>query len=150
MGMEPTSERHFSGDRTACLCSPFDEDEFLQPEFQFSTFLEQLIIPFLYGQIFYDAEGHWPWSEYAHGATGILEAYSEVPDQTKTEECLGMLTKYPSWASIKLTLSQKPYIKGHTPCFCGSGDHFIRCHPKALEGARRLQEHLRAIARFVL
>lgn len=145
-GIDPTPDRHFNQrDKSACLCSPFDEDEFLQPEFQFRTFLEQLVIPFLCGQIFYSSNKHWPWTECAHGATGILEAYSKIRDQNRAEECLQRLAKDVSWPRIQSALRQKPYIKGHTPCFCLTMDQIRRCHPGALEGALRLQRHLRAL-----
>lgn len=143
-GIDPTPERHFNQrDKSACLCSPFDEDEFLEPEFQFRPYLEQLVIPFLYGQAFCASNGRWPWPEYAHGATGILEAYSKIGDSGRAQQCLEKLAQDKSWSQIQLALRQKPYIKGHTPCFCLSKDHIRRCHPKALEGARHLQEHLR-------
>src|SRR5437899_569072 len=52
-GIEPAANRHFnSADKSACLCSPLEEDEFLRPELQFRVFLEQLVIPFLYGQVY--------------------------------------------------------------------------------------------------
>src|ERR1700727_2238404 len=53
----------------------------LSGAFQIRAFLEQLVIPFLYGQVFYSSKNRWPWAEYAHGATGILEAYSKTRDQ---------------------------------------------------------------------
>ena len=47
-GVDPTPDRHFNqADKSACLCSPLEEDEFVQPELQFKAFLEQLVIPFL-------------------------------------------------------------------------------------------------------
>jgi hypothetical protein len=146
-GINPTAERHFNQrDNSACLCSPFDEDEFLQPEFQFRAFLEQLVIPFLYGQTFYSSNGHWPWTEYAHGATGILEAYSKIRDQSRAQECLRKLAQDKnSWPKIQSALRQKPYIKGHTPCFCPTMDQIRRCHPVALEGALSLQRDLKTI-----
>ena len=56
-GIDPIADRHFSqSDNSACLCSPFDEREFLQPELQFRSFLERLVIPFLYGQVFYSSK----------------------------------------------------------------------------------------------
>ncbi len=144
-GVDPSSDRHFSQrDKSACLCSPFDEDEFLQPEFQFPAFLEQLVIPFLYGQLYYSSRGHWPWTGYAHGATGILEAYSKISDQNRVEECLRQLAQDASWPRIRAALRQKPYLKGHTPCFCTKMDQIRRCHPGALEGALRLQKDLTA------
>src|SRR6266581_2589438 len=97
-GIDPTTERHFNQrDKSACLCSPFDENDFLEPEFQFRPFFERLVIPFLYGQVFCSSKGHWPWAEYAHGATGILEAYSKVRDQNRTEQCLQKLAQDMSW-----------------------------------------------------
>jgi len=145
-GIDPIPERHFSQrDNSACLCSPFDEREFLQPELQFRAFLEQLVIPFLYGQVFYSSEGHWPWAEYAHGAAGILEAYSKIDDQDRAEECIRQLAQDTNWPRIRLALRQQPYIKGHTPCFCTRKDQIRRCHPCALAGALRLQKHLRAL-----
>ena len=144
-GLELTADRHFNQrDKSACLCSPFDEDEFLQPELQFKPFLEQLVIPFLYGQVFYSSHGHWPWTEYAHGATGILEAYSKIRDRNRAEECLRLLVQDTHWPRIQSALRQSPYTKGHTPCFCAKMDQIRRCHPGALKGALRLQQDLRA------
>jgi hypothetical protein len=143
-GIETTPDRHFNQrDNSACLCSPFDEPDFLQPQFQFPIFLEQLVVPFLYGQVYYSSRGNWPWAEYAHGAAGILEAYSKIDDQNRVEECLLQLVQDSSWSRIQSALRQEPYIKGHTPCFCTNMDQLRRCHPRALEGVRRLQQHLK-------
>jgi hypothetical protein len=145
--VEASDKRHFSQkDKSGCLCSPFVEDEFLEPEFQFRAFLEQLVIPFLYAQVFCSLKEHWPWSEYAHGATGLLEAYSQMAGQAKSEHCLRLLRQDRAWERIKSTLQQRPYIKGHTPCFCPKMDHIRRCHPTALRGAQRLQEDIKALA----
>jgi hypothetical protein len=145
--IEAIANRHFSGlDKSACLCSPLEENEFLEPELQFRAFLEELVIPFLYGQIFYSLEKHWPWPEYAHGATGLLEAYSTLVDPAKGSECLRRLAQdKAAWPRIKVALQQKPYVKGHTSCFCPKMDQIRRCHPGALRGALRLQQDVRAL-----
>jgi hypothetical protein len=144
--IEPAADRHFNPvDKSACLCSPFEEDEFLQPELHFPVFLEQLVIPFLYGQVYFSSYGRWPWAEYAHGATGVLEAYAKLRDQNHAEECLRLLSQDPVWPLIRSALRQKPHLKGHSPCFCSSGDKFRRCHPAALKGALQLQRDLNAL-----
>lgn len=143
--VEPIPARHFGADKTACLCSPFEEDDFLTPEFQWNPFLDQLVIPFLYGQVFYTAQGHWPWAEYAHCETGILEAYAKLQDQSKAEQCLRMLSRYPSWPTLRSGLAHKPFFPGHTPCFCGQQRAIRRCHRQALDGALRLQKDVRAL-----
>jgi hypothetical protein len=143
-GIEPIPDRHFSQrDNSACLCSPLEEFEFVQPEFHFRPFLERLVIPFLYGQIFYSSRQHWPWAEYAHGATGILEAYCKALHHDRLDECLRQLRQDPTWPRIQSALRQEPHVKGHTPCFCSKMDQIRRCHPIALEGALRLQHDLK-------
>lgn len=145
-GIDPTDDRHYNQrDKSACLCIPFEEDEFFQPDFQFRVFLERLVIPFLYGQMFYTLRGRWPWTEYAHGATGILEAYSKIGSQHRATECLHLLAQDRAWPRIKSALKQNPQIKGHTPCFCPKMDHIRRCHPGALKGVLRLQGDINAL-----
>ena len=143
LNVDPSPARHFNQkDKTACLCSPLEEGDFLEPTFQFQAFLEQLVVPFLYGQLYYSAEKHWPWAEYAHGATGILEAYSVICEPELATDCLRQLRQDENWARVRSALMQEPFIKGHTPCFCAKMDHIRRCHPRALAGAIRLQTDL--------
>lgn len=139
--VETIPDRHFNqSDKTACLCSPLDEGEFLEPSFQFITFFEKLVIPFLYGQLFYSKEGRWPWITYAHGVTGLLESYSvNGDDSAKAKVCIQKLSMDRNWPRIRSLLAQKSYIKGHIPCFCEKEDQIRRCHPKALSGIRQLR-----------
>jgi hypothetical protein len=144
--IEPISDRHFGADKSACLCSPLEEDKFLTPTFELIPFIEKLVIPFLYGQLFYSANHRWPWSEYAHFATGLLEAYGQYPDPTKVEGLLQTLARYfDTWPAIKVVLQRKDYIKGHTPCFCPKKDQMRRCHPKALRGIQQLHSDIRGL-----
>ncbi len=139
-GVEPIPERHFSQtDKTACLCSPLEEDEFLIPAFLFRKYSEELAIPFLYGQLFYSEHGYWPWSEYAHGATGLLESYARVRDPSKAKECIEKLASNSNWPNIRAVLAQRTRIRGHTLCFCPKKHLMRRCHPAALAGIRVLR-----------
>ncbi|HEY6252718.1 MAG TPA: hypothetical protein VI685_22405 [Candidatus Angelobacter sp.] len=146
-GVDAIEERHFcQADKSACLCSPLEEDEFLRPELQFRSFLEQLVIPFLYGQAFYSAHGHWPWVEYGHGAVGLLESYSLIQNEGRAEECLRQLAQDGrTWPKIRAALEQKT-IKGHTPCFCPAAAHIRRCHPRAWQGIVQLRHDIRKSA----
>jgi hypothetical protein len=144
-GIDLVDDRHFSFDSSACLCSPLQEREFLFPAFDFPNFFEQLVIPFLYGQSFYSKYNHWPWPEYAHGTTGLLESFvdEQAIDQETTRNFLAVLTvDKRAWPNIKAAL-QRDQIKGHTPCFCPKHDPIRRCHPKALIGIRKLQQQVK-------
>ena len=138
--VDPVSDRHFNQlDKSACLCSPLEEKEFLTPEFQFQKFFEELLIPFLYGQAFYSLEDRWPWSEYTHGLSGLLESYLKISDPLEAQECVQKLSLDKSWPKIKSALIQKAEIKGHLPCFCPKADRIRRCHPNAWMGLKKLR-----------
>ncbi len=147
-GVDPTPDRHFvQADKSACLCSPLEEDEFLRPEFQFVLFMEKLVIPFLYGQVFYSQAQRWPWAEYAHGSAGLLEAYAKNPEPMRAEDCLRRLVQDGTvWPRLRTALQGKSNIKGHTPCFCPAMDQIRRCHPAAWRGALQLQRDIRVRA----
>jgi hypothetical protein len=55
--VDTSMDRHFSQrDKSGCLCSPLEENEFLFPTFRFQPFIEELIIPFLYGQLYFTSK----------------------------------------------------------------------------------------------
>jgi hypothetical protein len=143
-GPTHTPEQHFNQtDFSACLCSPLEEQDFLTPEFEFRKFFNQLVVPFLYGQVFPSVYGSWPWTEYAHGATGLLEAYARNKDRRRTQQCINRLAEDSDWPRIKTVLLQEVQVQCETRCFCRSQRSIKRCHPQALHGARLLQQDLR-------
>lgn len=142
--VSPIPDRHFGQrDFSACLCSPLEEGDFLVPEFQFKKYFEQLVIPFLYGQVFYTAESHWPWAEYQHGGVGLLQSYFKfdgVITKVLVEEFLSYLKTDRNWLSIKnILFLTRPSKQG---CACGSGSKFKNCHPEALKGLIRLKSDI--------
>jgi len=144
-GVDIIADRHINTyDKSACLCSPLEENEFLEPTFKFELYFEHLIVPFLYGQLFYNSEKRWPWSEYAHGSVGLLDSYLIISDSSKAKECQQKLAAdIINWPRIRTALLQKSDIKGHTQCFCPKRDQIRRCHPNAWKGIQLLKNHLR-------
>jgi hypothetical protein len=100
-------------------------------------------MPFLDGQLFYSERGYWPWAEYPHGSTGLLESYFRVRDPAKAEDCLKKLALDSSWPYVRAVLLQRSSIKGHTRCSCPKRDFMRRCHPTALEGIRLLRHDVK-------
>ena len=141
-GVETIADRHINqSDFSACLCNPLEEDEYLEPQFDFQRYFKELVVPFLYGQLYYSQEGHWPWFDYAHGGLGTIEAFSKNPTPAKAEECIQRISREVQlWKIIKPLLLQKEDIKGHISCPCPKHDHLRRCHPVALEGLRLLRK----------
>lgn len=141
-GVDTLPDRHFNqSDHSACMCNPLEEDVFLEPQFDFQKYFNELVIPFLYGQLYYSREERWPWFDYAHGGVGTIEAFSKNPTPAKAEECIQKISREEKlWRIVKPLLLQRADIKGHTPCPCPKRDHLRRCHPLALRGLRLLKE----------
>ncbi len=134
-------DRHLNSDGSACLYVRLEES-FVLPNSDFKIFFQQLIIPFLYAQLFFDRKGCWPWDEYSHGSAGILESFLYSSGKIKAEDCLIELKKSNDWEDVKRILSQKK-IKGHlTRCFCPKKDYLRRCHSDAWKGIIKLHEDM--------
>src|SRR5207247_4350992 len=144
--VDSSADRHFNqADKSACLCSPFEEGDFLHPNLNLRRYLEELVIPFLYGQSFYSIYKKWPWQEYSHGAVGLLESFADNSDAVDVSECIAKLQmQKDTWPRIRSALL-RGNIKGHTPCFCRKSDHIRRCHPQALRGVRLLQARIKML-----
>lgn len=146
-GILAQPERHINPtDKSACLCSPLEEESYLYPTFQIAGFFEKLLIPFLYGQIFYDSFKSWPWPDYGHGAIGILESYNYLSDPIQAATCLKRLSTYKDsqWAEIKILLAKRGNIKGHSICICQTKEKIRNCHERALLGLRKLQHDIKS------
>ena len=145
-GITKNANRHISPDGSACLCSPFAEKDFYAPEFVFRTYFEQLVIPFLYGQMFYEREKGWPWEDYSHGNLGVLEAYKPASNRADVEECLRQLRRDGgTWARVRAVLKQHRVISDSTPCICKWRHRMAKCHPDALRGLQQLRLDLRSM-----
>ena len=135
-GIDHSKDRHFTQkDSSACLCSPLAEAEFLEPKFDFKKFLEQLVIPFLYGQAYYSLHKKWPWKDLAHGAVGILESYEGSSESRELDKCIVMLKLDPKpWKRISRVTQKGMHLRETIQCVCGSGVRIGSCHPEALRG----------------
>jgi len=139
------TERHINMiDKSACFCAPIEEEKYLEEGFHIQTFLNHLIIPFLYAQTYYDSFlCEWPWGQYGHGTVGILESYFQNEDSKYIKTTIYSLSKDTKfWPYLKNLLVQKELIKGHLNCLCGSGDYIRRCHPDAWHGINKLKSGL--------
>lgn len=146
-GAETSTDRHFGQkDKTACLCSPLDEAEYLCPDLDFKRFFAELVLPFLYGQAFYSIHKRWPWDELAHGAMGILESYRPVEDRTDIERYLVLVKREAKiWNRLLNILQGRVHLKSAMPCLCGSNKKIQSCHPLALSGTSALKRDLRRL-----
>ena len=132
-GFTHNEDRHISHDDTGCLCSPFIEGEYVTPVLDGRRYVEELVIPFLYGQTYFDSHKSWPWADYAHGFMGLIESYTPVESKEELVNRLPFLACYPAqWQSLRRFISQRNAPNASSPCICGSHRRIAHCHPSAL------------------
>lgn len=138
--------RHFyPRDKSACVCGVVEESRLVAQGLNFKVYIEELAIPFLYGQKYFEKHGVWPWKDYAHGTCGALESYFAEGSPEFVASTIQRLTGIPKdMAKVKAILTSKERPKGHLPCFCDKHDHIRRCHPDAWGGLLKLYNHLRS------
>jgi hypothetical protein len=133
------AERHFYAGKAACLCGPSEEAALLKKGYFFQQYLEELCIPFLYGQCYYDLHAQWPWPDYDHDTLGVLQSYLASGNLESIQFTLGwFLNGRATWPTMRAILSSNKRPKGHMPCFCAKGAPIRNCHPEAWEGLKKL------------
>lgn len=132
----PRYDLHFSFDDSACLYVAGKEKEYFPQGFDLRTFINQLVIPFFYAQTYFEKFDKWPWGEYSHGMLGMFEWYNEQQNLSQSDvgQMLDRLRQSGVWRSIYQRFKGKNWVKGHTPCMCGSGTKIRNCHNAALIG----------------
>ena len=115
-------DRHVLDNGRACLCVSSEYRLHWPRGSDLTDFLECFVVPYFARQAYYQSHGCWPpGQERSHGATGIVESFSEILAE------LGS----PGIATIErflIMLASAGHPKGHDPCPCGSGRKIRKCH----------------------
>ena len=122
-----TDYEHLNPDGTLCLAVPIEQRRVFFEQPTLLGFVDQLLIPYLYGYCFWSKHGYHPFGEAAHGREGILRHYIDT---------LGLQDPLAALAVICF-LFEHGY-RGHHDCPCGSGRKVRACHGPAL---RALHDH---------
>jgi hypothetical protein len=140
-GIDPIPARHFNRtDNSACLGTPLEEEEFLEPNFSFQKYLEELVIPFLYGQVYYSANQSWPWFDYDHGGIGLIQSFCKIHQEFDEPSITGLLSylkKDAHWSLFKEILTLPRPSKRLCPC--GLANKLRDCHPEIMDGMNKLK-----------
>jgi len=114
---------HQYPDRTLCLGAPVEAWRRFKSDPRLVTFVQTLVVEYLYGYAYFEKYGKMPFGELSHGAQGIREYYQELFNTDDVQIVLALLK----------VMADGRY-RGHHPCPCGSGQILRRCHgPSMLE-----------------
>ncbi len=126
------ADRHVFTSGTACL--------FIEAEFWYRhpngldlvEFLRGPVRTYFIGQLFYEAEGRWPFGERSHGAAGDMEFYAPL---------LGTRDARKIRAFLEMVVAKK--LRSTWRCPCGSGHRLWGCHDDVV---RRLRDRMKRSA----
>ena len=127
-----TADRHVFSNGRACL---FIEAEFWyrHPDgLDLIEFLRGPVRTYFIGQLFYEAEGRWPFGERAHGAAGDVEFYGPL---------FGTRDARVIRAFLEMVVAKK--LRSTWRCPCGSGHRLWGCHDYVM---RRLRDRMKRSA----
>ncbi len=108
---------HQYGDRTLCLGAPVEVWRRFKADPRLVTFVETLVVEYLYGYAYFEKHGEMPFGELSHGANGIREYYQDLFNTDDVQIVLSLLK-----------LMADGTYRGHHVCPCGSGKILRRCH----------------------
>lgn len=129
------SDVHISGNGILCLCAPAEAHLYFSAGFALEEYIGNLVVPFFYGQSFFERYGAWPWGTYSHGFLGVLESYATVGNDSSSQSRLELnrlinsvgATELSKKVEVAVRRLARPHMGG--PCICGSGKRFRDCHP---------------------
>lgn len=130
---------HTNPDGSFCLAVPLEERELFEIEPSLLGFINNLVVPFLYGYSYFLKYGEHPFEEREHGNKGILNFYLE---RFKSRDARTVLTSLYKFAVHG--------YRAHEKCPCGSGKKVLKCHNTELKSLLKNKELLMAdLAKFI-
>lgn len=119
---------HTNPDETLCLGSRIEMRMKFHERESLIGFVEDLLIPFLYGFSYREKYGEMPYGELPHGIDGVLKSYQAL---FHVDDDLAVI------AFLKI-LADDNY-RGHISCPCGSNIKLRNCHGNIVRELQNFQ-----------
>lgn len=111
------ADRHVNRDGSFCLCVIQEALIYEARKIDINLFFDELLLPYLAAQIYYEREKKWPGGEYSHGIKGVLEFFQErlgFDDEKKIESTIFyFMNNFNIWKNVQ--------------CYCGRKKAFVNC-----------------------
>lgn len=119
-------EYHKLDDGSLCLAAPTQQRLILSDAPTLVTYIEKLLVPYLYRYSFFRQNGKMPYDDLAHGDKGICDYLSSLFASRETPHAKEFLRL----AAMRRRNANK------MRCPCGSGKRLGRCHNRQVNGLR--------------
>ncbi len=138
-------DMHRNPDDSICLAGTFDAYLFLESNKTIVDFIQELIIPFFYDQLYFEKFSEWPRGEYQHGLLGQIENFGKISQTHQNSFAPWLIGAIKTQKNMKVVeaLTRKKGVKGTIPCLCGSGKIIRKCHNDLFKGLWALEKYVR-------
>ncbi|WP_370979005.1 hypothetical protein [Agaribacterium sp. ZY112] len=119
---------HINSDGSFCLAVPVEERIIFDQSPSLLGFIDNLVVPFLYGYSYWEKNAEMPFDERSHGAKGLLEYYLDLYSSSDKVAVLKGV-----YGLVKVG------YKPHEKCPCGSGRKVLRCHKEQSKAIAKSQ-----------
>jgi hypothetical protein len=130
------------GTGTACLCVKPEEPRRFPKGSDLPHFIEELVVPYLFGLSHFEEYGKWPWPDYSHGTLGIVEYCADAPSDESIGSTVDLLKQDASWRRLRRQIRKPSAMR---MCLCGSGKPIWRCHKRVWAGIIKLNSDLQRL-----
>ena len=117
---------HTNGDGSLCLASPVQQMLVLSESETVLDFLEQIVVPYLYGFSYFEKHKELPFGELEHGKEGLIKDYTRLFGVESPEAVPRLI----DLAAMKRRVANKQL------CPCGSGKRLGKCHNRQVNALR--------------
>lgn len=128
---------HMFEDGTLCLGAPIAVKKTFFQTPTLIGFVENNLIPYLYGYSYKCKYGSLPFGELSHGASGMREFYQDYFDVYDPEKLLGLLE-----------ILAKNNYRGHHNCPCLCGEKVRNCHGASLRELQKWQSSAKFMVEY--
>jgi len=109
-----------------CLGSPFRLWLLNKQNPSLLSFIERVLVPYLYAYSLHEAGEAMPFDELRHGLPGLVDDLGEMLGASDSETA----------AAYVKAIMRKKRIANKRPCPCGRGMRLGRCHNRRVNGLR--------------
>jgi len=144
-GIASVADLHQNPDGTACLCVKQDEANRFPEGAGLAHFIEELVVPYLFGLSHFNDKGKWPWPDYSHGVLGIAEYYGDIVDAPAPQTIattLDLLKADPVWREFSRQIRKPSAMRR---CMCGSRKPIFRCHKRVWIAVQKLNSDIHGL-----
>jgi hypothetical protein len=110
-------EFHHCSNRSLCLETPFRMYKFFYQSVTLRSYIDELVVPYLFSYSYYVIHGKLPFGEHRHGEEGILEDYKKE---------FGVIEDLHTIMLLQILVENN--YRGHHLCPCGSDKRLRNCH----------------------